>query len=49
MALWHAFSLAKDAERYMANVTLLFEQPTGRNLVRTLLAEGALIGDIRAF
>jgi hypothetical protein len=47
--VWHFVSLAKDAERYRLNLARWHAAPTGRNLVRLLLAEGILIEDITAF
>ena len=46
---WHFLSLAKDAERYKFNLARWRAAPTGRNLVRLVLAEGILIEDITSF
>jgi hypothetical protein len=47
--IWHAVSLLNDAERYKVNLARWNASPTGRNLVRLVLAEGILISDITAF
>lgn len=46
---WHFTSLVKDAERYKVNLARWCAAPTGRNLVRLVLAEGILIEDITSF
>lgn len=47
VALWHLASIIKDAERCKFNLDRFATAPTGPNLVRLALAEGALISDLR--
>lgn len=47
--VWHFLSAVRDADRYEANLAQWRAVPTGRNLVRLLLAEGILIDDIATF
>jgi len=47
LAIWHAASIIKDAERCKLNLARYNANPTVPNLVKLALAEGALIGDLR--
>ena len=42
----HALSLLADAERYKQNLARFSAAPTLSNLVKVVVAEGALIGDL---
>ncbi len=46
LLIWHGLSLLADAERYMRNLARFSGAPTMPNLVKLLVAEGALIGDL---
>lgn len=43
---YHACAVLADTESYARNVRRFGADPTGRNLLRTLAAEGVLIKDL---
>jgi hypothetical protein len=44
--IWHVLSLVKDAEQCKINMLRWRAAPTTSNLVKLLVAEGALIKDV---
>lgn len=47
LLIWHGLSLVEDAERYKRNLDRYNAVPTLPNLVKLMVAEGVLIGDLR--